>query len=54
MDKEHQEIHKKLIPTKLIIIIMVQCNILFTTQQNTNMPYNLLAFLAVNNARNNG
>ena len=48
MDKIHNEICKNLIQTNLIII---QYN---TTQQNTNIPYNWLAFSAVNNARNNG
>ena len=43
MDKNLNKICKNLIHTKLITILYN------TTQQNTNIPYNWPAFLAVNN-----
>ena len=46
MDKKLNEIHKNLIPTKLTTYHTIQN---LTTQQNTNIPYNWLIFLAVNN-----
>ena len=50
MDKKLNEICKNLIPTQLINNHTVQYKLQnVRTQENTNIPYNWPAFLAVNN-----